>query len=117
VSQQSTTILAPLALLVMAVGCGAAGPSNGGSGSSRAGGAAAAVSACESSWQAFAAIDDMHDSVEDAVPTLFACHDRREWIGAGKATPGHSFVVAKVTAANLCRYQKNVEEAAVCHSL
>lgn len=66
---------------------------------------------------AFAAIDDLQDSLEDAIPTLFDCSDVAEWISTCKGTPGHSLIVARGTAKNLCRSQEDVENAPVCESL
>jgi hypothetical protein len=72
---------------------------------------------CLEAWGAFGAINDFQDSLEDVVPTLFACSNVKEWIQAGKATPGHSLIVARLTAENLCRGQPGAEGAPVCESL
>jgi hypothetical protein len=72
---------------------------------------------CLESWQQFGAIDDLQDSLKDVVPTLFACANVNEWIQAGEATPGHSLIVARLTAENLCRGQEGAQGAPVCKSL
>lgn len=73
--------------------------------------------ACEQAWSQFGAINDFQDSLEDAVPTLFACSDVDEWVRVGKDTPGHSLIVARATAKNLCRFQPGTKTAPVCTSL
>jgi hypothetical protein len=70
--------------------------------------------ACEQAWQAFAAIDDMQDSLSDAVPTLSACSSVDEWIRVGSETPGHSLIVNEGTLDNLCRYEDEAAGAPLC---
>src|SRR5205809_710243 len=72
---------------------------------------------CEQAWATFATIDDMHDTLSDAVPTLFACPTLSEWLQAGNRTPGDTLIVARVTAENLCRYQESAKNAPLCQSL
>jgi len=72
--------------------------------------------ACEQAWQSFAAIDDMQDSLSDAVPTLFACSSVDEWIQVGSGTSGHNLIVNRGTLDNLCRYQDGAADAPLCAS-
>jgi hypothetical protein len=72
---------------------------------------------CLNEWQSFADIDDLHDTLEDAVPTLFACSSFEEWRAGGESVQGHSLLVIKTTARNLCRYQAGAEGAPVCDDL
>ncbi len=78
---------------------------------------ASTLTACERAWQDFAAIDDFHDRVKAAVPTLRACHSLEEWIQVGRATPGHRLLPVKTTAVKMCRYEEGVRSAPVCRSL
>jgi hypothetical protein len=103
---------AVLAILVSAA-CGSG--SSGGDGARS--GHESASTPCERAREAFAAIDDLHDTLEDAIPTLHACSDFNEWDRVGNATSGHNLVVAKVTAKNLCRFQSGTQGAPVCESL
>jgi hypothetical protein len=79
--------------------------------------AASTLTACEQAWQDFAAIDDFHDRVKAAVPTLRACQSLEEWIRVGRATPGHRLLPVKTTAVKMCRYEEGVRSAPVCRSL
>jgi hypothetical protein len=78
---------------------------------------ASSRTSCERAWDDFAAIDDFHDSYRAATPTLFACQSVEEWVAVGRATPGHSMRPARITAANICRYEEDVRSAPVCRSL
>jgi len=78
---------------------------------------ASTLTACERAWQDFAAIDDFHDRVKAAVPTLRACRSLEEWIQVGRATPGHRLLPARTTAVKMCRYEDGVQSAPVCRSL
>jgi hypothetical protein len=77
----------------------------------------AVSSSCQGAWQSFADIDDLHDSLEDAVPTLFACSTFEEWRAGGESVQGHSLLVIKTTARNLCQFQAGAEGAPVCDDL
>jgi len=79
--------------------------------------AASTLTACERAWQDFAAIDDFHDRVKAAVPTLHVCRSLEEWIRVGRATPGHRLLPARTTAVKMCRYEDGVRNAPVCRSL
>src|SRR4051812_13355468 len=78
---------------------------------------ASPLTACERAWQDFAAIDDFHDRVRAAVPTLHACGSLEEGIRVGRATPGHRLLPAKITAVKMCRNEAGVRSAPVCRSL
>lgn len=78
---------------------------------------ATARTACARAWQDFAAIDDFHDRIRAAVPTLRACHSVAEWIEVGETTPGHRLAPTRTTATKMCRYEDGVRSAAVCRSL
>jgi hypothetical protein len=78
---------------------------------------ASPLTACERAWRDFAAIDDFHDRVRAAVPTLHACQSLKEWIRVGRATPGHRLRPAKITAVKMCRHEEGVRSAPVCRSL
>ena len=79
--------------------------------------AASTLTACERAWQDFAAIDDFHDRIRAAVPTLRACRSVEEWVQVGRATPGHRLLPSEVTAEKMCRYEAGLHNAAVCRSL
>lgn len=74
-------------------------------------------SQCEQAWQAFADIDDLHDTLADVVPTLSACSSLDEWIAVGESIPGHGLIVARITVKNLCRFQPGARGTPVCQSL
>jgi len=78
---------------------------------------ASTLTACERAWQDFAAIDDFHDRVRAAVPTLRACQSVEEWIQVGRTTSGHRLVPTQVTAEKMCRFENGVRNAPVCRSL
>ena len=78
---------------------------------------ASTATACERAWKDFAAIDDFHDRVKAAVPTLHACRSLDDWIRVGRATPGHRLLPVKATAVKMCRFEEGVRSAPVCRSL
>jgi hypothetical protein len=78
---------------------------------------ASTPTACERAWQDFAAIDEFHDRIRAAVPTLRACRSVEEWVQVGRATPGHRLLPTQVTAEKMCRYEDGVRSAPVCRSL
>jgi hypothetical protein len=48
-------------------------------------------------------LDNMHDTIKQAVPTLFACSNLKMWLAVGRATPGQGFFLSRFSAGNLCR--------------
>jgi hypothetical protein len=105
------------ALILLLAACSGSGSDRSGDEAAGGGTPPSSSTACERAWEGFAAIDDLHDTLQDAVPTLLACSDLDEWIRIGNATPGHSLFVGRVTAKNLCRFQQGAQGSKVCESL
>ncbi len=110
-------VRAGAALSLVLAACSSSGSQGQGADAEGGGVPQSSSTPCERAWESFAAIDDLHDSLEDAVPTLRACADVEEWIRVGNATSGHSLLVGKPTAKNLCRFQAGAKGSSVCTSL
>lgn len=73
---------------------------------------------CEAAFKAAAAIDDMHDSVEDLDPAVRACTTMNEWLAASAKYPKaiNDGVDPRIYVGNRCLYGTGLAGTPLCRS-
>jgi hypothetical protein len=89
------------------------------SGQAASSGAGGGETACQAAFKAAAAIDDMHDSVEDLDPAIRACRTMDEWLAASVKYPKaiNAGVDPRIFLANRCFYGTGLAGTPLCRSL